>query len=408
MPQAAKPRTRSTGASAQRGTDAPASRRASAAPVARFEVAQKLLDWFDAVKRDLPWRKTADAYAIWVSEVMLQQTRVEVVKRYYQTWMQRFPSVQSLAQAQTDDVLRVWQGLGYYSRARRLQEGAVYIVREHQGIVPRGQEQLRRVPGVGPYSAGAIGSIAFGERVPAIDGNVVRVVCRYDALTGDPNRAPIKRLIETRALTWLPEARVGDFNQALMELGATICLPRAPLCAACPIRQGCQGFAQGIAASLPTPKARPQPTSVLAVPILFRSRGRLLILRLPEGARWWAGLSVLPTLEVGSSSAGALTPLSLGLELKGSSQEVGAGLLKTLAQVATNELNVRPLGPLTHTVTRHRVELNPFEVRAPCGGLERLFERAYAGAALVWLRPVEALKEPLPAPFRKILERSSE
>lgn len=408
MPQAAKPRTRSTGASAQRGTDAPASRRASAAPVARFEVAQKLLDWFDAVKRDLPWRKTADAYAIWVSEVMLQQTRVEVVKRYYQTWMQRFPSVQSLAQAQTDDVLRVWQGLGYYSRARRLQEGAVYIVREHQGIVPRGQEQLRRVPGVGPYSAGAIGSIAFGERVPAIDGNVVRVVCRYDALTGDPNRAPIKRLIETRALTWLPEARVGDFNQALMELGATICLPRAPLCAACPIQQGCQGFAQGIAASLPTPKARPQPTSVLAVPILFRSRGRLLILRLPEGARWWAGLSVLPTLEVGSSSAGALTPLSLGLELKGSSQEVGAGLLKTLAQVATNELNVRPLGPLTHTVTRHRVELNPFEVRAPGGGLERLFERAYAGAALVWLRPLEALKEPLPAPFRKILERSSE
>jgi len=406
MPKAARPRAPSSRASARPG--APASRRARAAIAVRSEVAQELLHWFDAGKRDLPWRKTADAYAIWVSEIMLQQTRVEVVKRYYQTWMERFPNVQSLAQAKTDDVLRVWQGLGYYSRARRLQEGAVYIVREHQGIVPRSHEQLLRVPGVGPYSAGAIGSIAFGQRVPAIDGNVVRVVCRYDALTGDPNRAPIKGLIEGRVQEWLPEERVGDFNQALMELGATVCLPRAPLCAACPVRPGCQGFAQGIAASLPTPKERSQPTSVRALPLLFRSRGRLLVLRLPEGARWWAGLSVLPTLEVGSASAGALTPLSLGLELKGDSGDLGASLLKTLAQVATNELNVRPIGPLTHTVTRHRVELNPFEIRAPRGGLEGLGERAQAGAALVWLRPSDALKEPLAAPFRKILERSSE
>lgn len=375
------------------------------APVAepRIDAPAVLLRWFKKAKRDLPWRATADPYAIWVSEVMLQQTRVEVVQRYYSAWMERFPDISALAKAKRADVLRVWQGLGYYSRARRLQEGAVFIVREHGGVVPDEQDNLQKIPGIGPYSAGAIGSIAFGHRVPAIDGNVVRVTCRYWALAGDPTRAPLKRVIAERVTEWLPRSGVGDFNQALMELGATICLPRAPLCPTCPIRAGCQAFASGLTSHLPTRKEKAKPTRVRAVPLLWTERGRMLVLRLGPDARWWAGLTVLPTLELGDGSGGALEPLSLGLGLDEGAEapeEVAAWMQRSLGTSA----DVRLLESIAHTVTRHRLELVPTVIRSPAGGFATLGGPRGRAATLAWLRPTEIAEEPLGAPFRRIVE----
>ncbi len=168
----------------------------------------------------------ADPYRVWISEVMLQQTRVEVVRDYFERWMRALPTLRSLAAADEDQVLGLWQGLGYYSRARRLREGANFVVREMGGVLPAEPERLLQVPGVGPYSAGAIASIAFDREAPLVDGNVVRVVTRVFGLAGDPARAPLKRTFGTFAADFVQGRRPGDFNQALMELGATVCTPR--------------------------------------------------------------------------------------------------------------------------------------------------------------------------------------
>lgn len=361
----------------------------------------RLLAWFQTAKRDLPWRGTSDPYAIWVSEVMLQQTRVEVVKRYYAAWMRKFPDVQALARARTEDVLHVWQGLGYYSRARRLQTGALYVVREHGGRLPVEQDNLRKIPGVGAYSAGAIGSIAYGERVPAIDGNVVRVACRYWAMAGDPTKTPLKNLIVERVTNWLPRSSVGDFNQALMELGATICLPRGPLCSTCPIREGCQAFSQGLTANLPTPKARLPQARVRAVPLILSERGKILVMRLGDDARWWAGLTVLPTLELGRGSAGALDRLALDPSALSSS---AVDVEDRVREAFGGLVDVRLLESISHTVTRHRIELVPAVVRARGGTLRALPALQGTRASLAWVRATELGGEPLAAPFRKIME----
>ena len=195
-------------------------------------IAPALLGWYDRERRDLPWRRTRDPYAVWVSEVMLQQTRVATVVDYYTRFMHRFPSLQALAEAAEDDVLKIWQGLGYYRRARALLAGARAVVAKHAGRLPAEPARLRELPGVGPYTAGAIASIAFGVREPVVDGNVTRVLCRLYALAGDPERAPLPQRIRRLASELVPAKRPGDFNQALMELGATLCTPRAPDCSA--------------------------------------------------------------------------------------------------------------------------------------------------------------------------------
>jgi len=169
-----------------------------------------LLDWYEQAKRDLPWRRTQDEYAIWVSEAMLQQTQVNTVLGYYERWMRRFPTLEALAVADEADVLAAWQGLGYYSRARRLQQGARVVVEQCRGRLPRGAAALRTLPGIGPYTAGAIASIAQGERAALVDGNVIRVLCRLQALGGDPAAAPLKARLWQLAEQLVPESRPGD------------------------------------------------------------------------------------------------------------------------------------------------------------------------------------------------------
>jgi A/G-specific adenine glycosylase len=201
---------------------------------------RKLLAHFDAHRRVLPWRADTDPYRVWVSEIMLQQTRVETVRPYYDRWMQRFPNVQKLADAPLDDVLKSWEGLGYYSRARNLHRAARIVCERHNGELPAHADGLRELPGIGEYTAGAVASIAFQAREPVVDGNVKRVLHRLlDAprLTSAALRALATELV--------PMDRPGDFNQALMELGATVCTPRVPRCADCPLRRHCAAFAAG-------------------------------------------------------------------------------------------------------------------------------------------------------------------
>ncbi|MBN1858229.1 A/G-specific adenine glycosylase [Candidatus Bipolaricaulota bacterium] len=203
-----------------------------------------LLDWYAVEARDLPWRRTRDPYAILVSEIMLQQTRVDTVGRYYQRFLEQFPTVDALASAPLDQVLKAWEGLGYYRRAHALHAAAIHLVEQHEGRVPSSANALRRLPGVGPYTAAAVASIAFGRDEPVLDGNVVRVLTRLFAIPGDINRPETRRRLQSTAAALLPAGRAGDFNQSLMDLGSQVCVPRKPACASCPLSGLCSAYGQ--------------------------------------------------------------------------------------------------------------------------------------------------------------------
>ncbi|OGO77484.1 MAG: A/G-specific adenine glycosylase [Clostridiales bacterium GWB2_37_7] len=212
----------------------------------------KLLEWYDSCARILPWRDNPTPYRVWISEIMLQQTRVDTVKPYFESFMKTVPTIQDLADISEDQLLKLWEGLGYYSRAKNLKKAANAIMQSFNGQIPSDLESLRSLPGIGPYSSGAIASIAFGARVAAIDGNVLRVMARIFANKGDIANRLVKKEIEDLVYELLPTSRVGDFNQALMELGATICLPNGnPKCAECLVNTLCKGYQKGFAAELP-------------------------------------------------------------------------------------------------------------------------------------------------------------
>jgi A/G-specific adenine glycosylase len=270
------------------------------------KLATKLIAWYAANRRDLPWRpplgKTdaVDPYFVLVSEFMLQQTQVATVLPYFNRFIKAFPTIASLAKAPEQEVLRLWQGLGYYSRARNLQAAAQKIITDYRAQIPTTAEELQSLPGVGRYTAGAIASIAFGCRSPILDGNVARVLSRLENIDSDP-RDPA-----TRARLWqiaedvLPTKDCGQFNSALMELGATICTPRRPRCLACPIRQFCKAAAAGTQESIPAPrKSRPVPTSARWT-FCIHHKNRWLIERRPTTGRW-PGLWQFPTIEAEDS-----------------------------------------------------------------------------------------------------------
>ena len=215
------------------------------------EVSRRLLDWYARAARSLPWRGESDAYAVWVSEIMLQQTRVETVIPYYERWLKRFPTLAALAEADEQDVLRLWEGLGYYSRARNLHRAARVVMAEHGGTLPSERAALERLPGIGRYTAGAIASMAFGLDEAALDGNIRRVLARVENVSL-PARSPEgERRLWELAQAHLPPGRAGDYNQALMDLGATICTPAKPACLICPLAEVCQLARAGFAGAAP-------------------------------------------------------------------------------------------------------------------------------------------------------------
>jgi A/G-specific adenine glycosylase len=308
---------------------------------------RRLQAWFRENQRDLPWRRRRDPYRIWLSEVMLQQTRVAAVVPYYRRFLKKFPDVRALARAPLEHVLKHWAGLGYYSRARNLHAAAKEIVASHRGRFPRDYEAALALPGIGRYTAAAILSIAYGAPLAVLDGNVARVLARLGAVRGDL-RAPHRwrRLAET-AQSLLAAQAPGDWNQAMMELGATVCTPCAPRCDACPIARWCRAYALGIADKLPAKRRKRAAVKVwIAAAVLLDARGRTLLVKGPGRhdsvlfSRMWQ----FPAVEVSRDAAAELAAhLSESLGFRGD------GLVA--------------LAPASHSVTYRNVTLLPFLAR---------------------------------------------
>lgn len=260
---------------------------------------ERLLDWYDAERRDLPWRTAEgarpDAYRIWLSEIMLQQTTVKAVIPYYRDFLRRWPTVKKLAAAERDEILAAWAGLGYYTRARNLHKCAIVVATEHKGRFPRSEKALVKLPGIGPYTAAAIAAIAFGEKTAPVDGNIERVVSRLFALQLPLPAA--KPEIKRFAQTLVPADRPGDFAQALMDLGAGICTPKRPSCLTCPLQRDCHASAKGIAEELPRKLARAErPVRHGHAFVVLREDGQILMRRRPD-AGLLGGMLEIPSTE---------------------------------------------------------------------------------------------------------------
>jgi len=321
----------------------------------RVKLARLLIDWYRKGHRDLPWRRTSDPYRIWVSEIMLQQTRAQAAVPYYERFLERFPTAQALAAASEEEVLALWSGLGYYSRARNLRRAAQQVAAA-DGF-PREYEAIRTLAGVGDYTAAAIASIAFGLPRAVVDGNVMRVVARLQADSGNTDSARTRERFRATAQAWLDRKQPGVFNQALMELGATVCLPKNPLCLLCPLEARCLGRQQGIAAQLPVKLRKTETVEIAAVLLLVRKRGRVLLRRTEAGSRRMAGFWELPSPE----------------------QLSGARIGKRI-------------GEFHHTITHHHYT---FTVKTAAG-------RA-AGAEFAWFAPAQLAEIPISTTARKAL-----
>ncbi len=318
-------------------------------------ISQRLLDWYERHRRDLPWRRRQDPYVIWVAEIMLQQTRVGTVITYYERFLSRFPTVESLAAAPLDDVLKAWEGLGYYARARNLHAAARWIVQELDGQLPHGIEDLRRLPGVGRYTAAAIASIAFGRDAVALDGNLRRVLCRIHAIDDDPGRPNTQRRLEKLALAMLPPGRAGSFNQALMDLGSLICTPARPRCLICPFMYQCQAQLEGIQNALPIRATRThRPHRDVTAGVIWNGNGRFLITQRPLDGML-GGLWEFPG---GKRRPGETLPVCLHREIM---EELGV-------EIAIGEL----LCTLEHAFTHFHMTLYAFHCQWLRGEPQRL------------------------------------
>ena len=339
---------------------------------------KRLLAWYGRNKRDLPWRRTQDPYRILISEIMLQQTQVATVIPYYRRFIKAFPTVSSLARAPLQNVLKLWEGLGYYSRARNLHRAARAIRDEWMGKVPATLEALSSLPGIGRYTAGAIASIAFEVNAPIVDGNVRRVLCRIFAIQKDPRETAVQDRLWTLAGEILPEKKVGDFNQALMELGATVCLPRAPACQSCPVRESCRAFRTGIQDRIPAQAGkRTIPHHTILVALIRNGLGLLIGPRPERGLL--AGLWSFPEID-GEDT----TP-----------QRIEQWIEKRFG-LKTNLL--RPLDPVAHAFTHKRITYHPFLL--DCAPIPNRVPGPWR-----WIPPAKITDYPLPNATRKILDQ---
>jgi A/G-specific adenine glycosylase len=318
---------------------------------------QRLLDWFRQFQRDLPWRRTKDPYRIWLSEIMLQQTRVATAIPYYERFLERFPDIQTLSAAPQDEVLRVWSGLGYYSRARNMQKAAQQIVTKHGGRFPKHGDEVLALPGIGNYTAAAILSIAFGEKFAVLDGNVVRVLSRLGAVRGDLRASQRWQKLQINAESYLDPASPGDWNQAMMELGATLCTPKSPQCLLCPIMQFCEGRKLGIAESLPEQRKKRAPVKVtLALAVFADANGYTLLLPPPVNAKERISADHVPTLV---SRMWHFPTVSVTGD---PAARLFAYLQKFVRSPRNGKLRLAPAGKARHTVTYRDITLLPFRV----------------------------------------------
>lgn len=273
-----------------------------------FNLVEPLLSWYQKNARSLPWRQSQDAYRVWVSEIMLQQTRVEAVKGYYARFLAALPTLADLATCPEETLLKLWQGLGYYNRVRNMQKAAIQVMQQYAGEMPRSYQALLQLPGIGAYTAGAVASIAYGIAVPAVDGNVLRVITRITANHSDITKPAVKTEITEQLAEIIPQNSPGNFNQALMELGATVCVPNgAPQCLLCPLRTHCKAFAQGITDQLPV-KTKQKPRRIEERTVLLLLAQNRVALQQRGPKQVLAGLWQFPNIE-GLLSPAAVTQL---------------------------------------------------------------------------------------------------
>lgn len=305
-------------------------------------LAQNLLSWYQEHARSLPWRGHVSPYAVWVSEIMLQQTRVETVIPYFERWMKRFPSLALLAEASEEDVLHAWEGLGYYRRVLALHKAARMVMEQYAGTLPSDPRELKELPGIGAYTAAAIAAIAFGKDVIALDGNLKRVFARLLALEQSVKTPAGERMLHDAALKNLPAGQAGVYNQALMDLGAVVCMPRNPRCSDCPIQTGCRAFALSRQEDFPVLPARPAiPHYQVTAAVIQHGRSVLIARRPPNGLL--GGLWEFPG---GKQEPGETLPGCLKREIR---EELGI-------EIAVGE----PFGVYRHAYTHFKVTLHAF------------------------------------------------
>ena len=340
--------------------------------------AKTLTAWYRKNARDLPWRRTKDPYKIWISEVMLQQTTVNAVIPFFEKWIKTFPDVKMLATTPIQKVLAQWQGLGYYNRAKNLHRSAQIILEQHSGKIPWGPEIARKLPGFGPYTTGAVLSIAYDKKLPIIDANVRRVVMRILAIEGEADVKQDKHVLEF-LLTVLPNKNVGDFNQGLMELGALICRSKEPVCVQCPVVKFCRAYKEGCQELIPTPKKRVI-KDIDAVIAIIENNGKFFIQKRP--------------------SKGLLADL---WEFPGGKLEAGESPKAALIREVKEELGITPksvkyLFDVQHFYTQFRVNLSVWR-------FEPLATLPLVGKTRRWVFPKDFSKYPMPSGSAKIIEK---
>lgn len=342
---------------------------------------RRLLNWFSRQARDLPWRRTHDPYAVWVSEIMLQQTQVATVEPYYQRFLERFPTLQALAAAPQQQVLRLWEGLGYYRRARSLHAAAKEIVQHHDGRFPENPEFVKSLPGIGRYTAGAILSIALDQRQPILEGNTIRLLSRLSGYTDDVTSGSGQKQLWAISEMLLPRKRVGTFNQALMELGALVCTPRQPKCESCPVMSLCQAYLKNQQDKIPHIGKTVKYEGREEAAVVIERRRRILLRHCDVGERW-AGLWDFPRCQIES-----MQPAQQKRELS-----------EKILQTTGLEIELGPLlTKIKHSVTRYRINLTCY--RASCRPGARLSTRS---ARLRWIPLRELNSYPLSTTGRKI------
>jgi A/G-specific adenine glycosylase len=341
---------------------------------------RKLLAWYTKHARDLPWRRSRDPYRVWVSEIMLQQTQVATVRDYFQRFVLAFPDVASLAAADEQQVLRLWEGLGYYRRARQLHAAARRIVSQHRGQFPRTVTELRALPGIGRYTAGAIASIAFDARAPILEANSIRLLSRLIAYGDDSLATAGQKILWRTAEEILPRKRVAQFNQALMELGSLVCTPSEPQCRECPLTSLCNAFADGLQHEIPLARPRQRYTELREAAVVIRRSGRVLMRQCGPGERW-AGLWDFPRFAIDCEG-----PLFAPEEI----------VTKLRHQTGVTCAMPKLLSTLRHGVTRFRIKLDCYGARHSSGRPRSPDVR--------WVQIAELPTLPLSTTGRKIAE----
>ena len=338
-----------------------------------------VLEWFDRNGRhDLPWQQGINPYRVWVSEIMLQQTQVSTVLNYFDRFMAALPDVQALAEAPEDEVLHLWTGLGYYTRARNLQKTAKIVMQQYGGEFPRDVEKLTELPGIGLSTAGAIASISMGLRAPILDGNVKRVLARYTAQEGYPGEPKVAKALWANAERFTPHTRVNDYTQAMMDLGATLCTRSKPSCLLCPLERSCEAHLLGLEIRYPVPKPRKAiPQRRTLMPMLANRDGAILLYRRPSSGLW-GGLWSLPELD---------DP---------------ADIEHLVAQHALKRGTTEPLEGLVHTFSHFQLAIEPWLVRVeePAGHV--------AEADWLWYNLATPPRLGLAAPVKKLLKRAAD